>query len=111
MRCSQSIQEPLSSPAASQPSTALAQLGLAAQARGERELVEPDAVDAAKLAERCGAGSARQSVDPVARGRAAGDDEPVLLEVPQHPRRPAVRAAAAPTVSASMPNLTTMCQG
>ena len=78
-----------SSAAASQPSTARAQLGLAAQPRGEGDVVELDAEAAPELAQRAQLVQLAQAVDAVAGGRARRDDEPGLLEVAEHPRRPA----------------------
>src|SRR5262249_52129346 len=64
------------------------QPGLAPQARGERELVEPDPVGAAKLTEGVQPVQLGEPVDAVAGRRAPRDDQAVLLEVAQHPRRP-----------------------
>src|SRR5882757_3011914 len=66
-----------------------AELGLARQARGERELVETDSVDISKLSKATEPVQLRKTVDPVPGGSPPGDDEPVLLQIPEHPRRPA----------------------
>ena len=98
-----------SSAAASHPSTA-------ARNSGSRRSRAANPSSSRSTAKRRGASERVQlvelaePVDPVAGRCAPRDDEPVLFEIAQHPRRPAGRAAAAPTVSPSRANLSTKCQ-
>src|SRR5215211_1727070 len=66
-----------------------AELGLAAQACGEGELVELDREALTKPAKRAQLVELGETVETIAGSRALRRDEPVLLEVPEHPCRPA----------------------
>src|SRR5581483_3832534 len=66
-----------------------AELRLPPQARREGELGELDAEAPTQLPQRAELVQLAQAVEPVARRAAPRQDEPGLLEVAEHPRRPA----------------------
>ncbi len=96
--------------ASNHASTASRRRLLAAQAQREADVAEAEVVVAEQLRSvrrRC---SSAGAVEAVAGGGALGLDQPVALDVAQHPRRPARRLGASWMVRASVnaPNLTTV---
>ena len=63
-------------------------VGLTAQPGRERDLGELDAEPQSQLAELLELVQLAERIDPVAAGGSARDDETVLFEVAEHPRRP-----------------------
>ena len=84
-----------------------AELGLAAQPGGERDVVDAEAEAAPQLGERAELVELAQAVLAVAGRGARGDDKAGVLEVAEHPGRPARARAASPTVARPPRNLTT----
>src|SRR4051812_9832737 len=88
-----------------------AELGLPAQPRGKGDVADPEAEAAPQVGERAELVLLAQAVEPVARGRARGDDEPGLLEIAEHPGRPAGTCGRMGDVDRiHIPTLTKLCQ-
>src|SRR5206468_5430298 len=66
-----------------------AELGLAPEPRGERDLAEVDAEAPPQLTQRAQLVQLAETVRPVTGACAFGNDQPCRLEVAKHPRRPA----------------------
>src|SRR5581483_2320110 len=65
------------------------QLRFASEAPCEGQVLEVEPEAAAQVAQGPQPVQLGEAVDPVAGARPRRNDEPVLLEIPEHPRRPA----------------------